>query len=320
MVTITDIRQAQARLAGVAFRIPLLPCPRTGLEKRAWFKPENLQPIGSFKIRGAYNRIAALSPDERELGVIAYSSGNHAQGVAYSAQQLGMKAVIVMPTNAPANKIAATRGYGAEVVLYDPDTESREEVAARLMDTNPYILVPPFNDPYVIAGQGTIGLEIFEDLPDVELVLVPVGGGGLLSGVATALKSLKPDVKIVGVEPELAADAQSSFRSGQIVTITPAEANRTIADGTRTQHVGDLTLAHISQYVDDIITVSEAEIREATRRLLLNAKLVVEPSGALSFAAFLYHQQELPSARNTVMILSGGNIEPALLTELLNAK
>jgi len=318
MVTIADIREAQTRLAGVAFRTPLLPCPRTGQEKRAWFKPENLQPIGSFKIRGAYNRIAALSPQERARGVIAYSSGNHAQGVAYSAQQLGLKAVIVMPTNAPAIKIAATRSYGAEVVLYDPATELREEVAARLMESNPYILVPPFNDPYVIAGQGTIGLEIFEDLPGAELVLVPVGGGGLLSGVAVALKTLKPDVKIIGVEPELAADAQASFRSGQIVAITPAEANRTIADGTRTQHVGDLTLAHIRQYVDDIITVSEAEIREATRRLLLNAKLVVEPSGALSFAAFLFHQQLLPTSNNTVMVLSGGNIEPALLNELLS--
>lgn len=269
---------------------------------------------------GAHNRISALFPRQRAQGVIAYSSGNHAQGVAYSTQILNVPSVIVMPNNAPANKIAATRRYGADVVLYDPATESREEVAGRLMEAHPYILVPPFNDPYVIAGQGTIGMEILQDLPDVEMVLVPVGGGGLISGVATAIKSIKPEVKIVGVEPELAADAQASFRSGQIVTISPAEANRTIADGTRTQHVGDLTLAHMQQYVDDIITVSENEIRDATRRLLLNAKLVVEPSGALSFAAYLYHQHELPPVEFTVMILSGGNIEPALLTELLNAK
>ena len=312
MVTLDDIEQARTRVRGVAVHTPLVLSHKTDGDTAAYFKPEGFQPIGSFKIRGAYNRLAALTPQERELGVIAYSSGNHAQGVAYAALKLGLKATIVMPRNAPAVKIAATRSFGANVVLYDPATEKREEVAARLMAEKPAVLVPPFDDPYVIAGQGTIGLEIVEDLPDIDLVLVPVGGGGLLSGVATAIKSVKPHVKVIGIEPELAADAQESFRSGRVVEITAAHAGRTIADGVRTQHVSELTLAHIQRYVDDIITVSEAEIRDATRHIVLNAKLVTEPSGALSFAAFNFHRSELPPARNVVMIVSGGNIEPRL--------
>jgi threonine dehydratase len=316
MVTLDDIKAAQKRLTGVTFHTPLIPCPKAaGVE--AYFKPESFQPIGSFKIRGAYNCIAAMPEAQRAQGVIAYSSGNHAQGVAYAARLLGLKAVIVMPHNAPKVKVEATQGYGAKVVFYDPATQKREEVAARLMQGQNWTLVPPFNDPYVIAGQGTIGLEIYEDLPEVELALVPVGGGGLLSGVATALKSLKPSIKIIGVEPELAADAQESFRSGKIVEITAAQTGRTIADGTRTLSLGNLTFAQIRHYVDDIITVSEAEIRDAVRRLALNSKLTIEPSGALPFAAFLHHQPELPKASKVVMVLSGGNIEPELLKELL---
>jgi threonine dehydratase len=317
MISLDDIYKARERLSGVTLHTPLLPCPDAPEEINAFFKPESFQPIGSFKLRGAYNRIAAMSPEQKANGVIAYSSGNHAQGVAYAAMKQGVKAVIIMPKNAPSVKIEATRSFGAEVVLYDPVTEKREEVAAKLMEGKNWTLVPPFNDPYVIAGQGTIGLEIFEDFPEVELALVPVGGGGLVSGVATALKSLKPDVKVIGVEPELAADAQESFRTGKIVEITNEQASRTIADGTRTLSVGTLTLEHMSQYVDDIVTVSEEEIRNATRRLLLKAKLVIEPSGALPFAAFLHRQMELPPALNIVMVLSGGNIEPAILQEIL---
>jgi threonine dehydratase len=319
MITLDDIYQARERIEALIHPTPLIACTGTRREEAIWFKPENLQPIGSFKIRGACNRVMALSPEERAAGVIAYSSGNHAQGVAFAAQRLGIKAVIVMPSNAPPNKVAATRAYGADVVLYDPAVERREEVTARLMQGQSWTLVPPFNDPYVIAGQGTIGLEILEELPDVELVLTPVGGGGLISGIAAALKSRKPDVKIVGVEPELAADAQASLRSGQLVEITPAEANRTIADGVRTLSLGDLTFAHIRRYVEDIVAVSESEIRAATRQILFEARLLVEPTAALPFAAWRYHRAELPPARQAVLLLSGGNIAPALLLELLQS-
>jgi threonine dehydratase len=320
MITLADIRDARVRLQGVIYPTPLLPYIHAAEDAPVWFKPEQLQPIGSFKLRGAYNRIAAISPDEGCTGVIAYSSGNHAQGVAYAARQLGLKAVIVMPNNAPAVKFEATRRLGAEVVAYDPATEKREVVAARLMEGQSWVLVPPFNDPYVIAGQGTIGLEIFQDMPDVELVIVPIGGGGLISGIATALKTLKPTVKIIGVEPEVANDAQLSLRSGQIVEFTPAQVSRTIADGIRTLHVGELTFAHIQRYVDDIITVSEAEIREAARRLIVEAKQVVEPSAALPFAAYLYRHDELPPARKTVLVLSGGSIDPAQVGALMHVE
>jgi threonine dehydratase len=317
LITLKDLEQAQERIQGVAVRTPLLACPGAKSVEKVFFKPESLQPIGSFKIRGAYNRIAALTSEERERGVIAYSSGNHAQGVAYSAQQLGVKAVIVMPNNAPKVKIEATRSFGAKIVLYDPTTEKREAVAARLLQESPFVLVPPFNDPYVIAGQGTIGLEIYQDFAGVELVLVPVGGGGLISGVATALKSKNPNVKVIGVEPELANDAQLSFRGGKIIEFTAAQTARTIADGTRTLSVGDITFAHIQKYVDDIITVSEAEIRDAIKKLLFKTKLVIEPSGAMPFAAFLHHRAELPPAKNIALVLSGGNIEPSILQEII---
>jgi threonine dehydratase len=318
LITLTDIQAAQTRLRGEVLHTPLLPFGEPAADGgQLYLKPENLQAVGSFKIRGASNRLLSLSAEERSRGVIAYSSGNHAQGVARAAQRLGIKAVIVMPTNSPAVKVAATRSYGAEVVLYDPAVEKREDVAARLMEQAPYVLVPPFNDPYVIAGQGTIGLEIFQDLPDVDLVLVPVGGGGLISGVAAALKALRPSVKIIGVEPELAADAQASLRAGQIIGWPAADTNRTLADGVRTLQVGDLTFAHLQRYVDGIITVSEAEIRSATGRLLTEARLMVEPTAALPLAAYLYHRPKLPPARNTVAVITGGNIDPAVLFDLL---
>jgi threonine dehydratase len=319
LVTLAEIKEAQARIRGVARHTPLLELSgdRTTGTPHVYLKADNLQPIGAFKIRGAFNRLAALSAEEKAAGVIAYSSGNHAQGVAYAARQLGIKAVIVMPTNAPAVKINATRSFGAEVVLYDPATEKREEVAAKLMQGQNWTLVPPFNDPYVIAGQGTAGLEIFEDLPEIELVLIPVGGGGLLSGVATALKSLKPSVKIIGVEPELAADAYESFKSGSIVEYSAAKASRTIADGVRTSSVGKLTFAHIKAYVDDIITVSEAEIQEGVRRLLFEQHLLVEPAGVLPYAAYFHHRAELPAASHVVLMLSGGNIDPVILQNII---
>lgn len=318
LVTLADIQQAQARLRGVVRHTPLLPFgdPMPDGEQ-LYLKPENLQSIGSFKIRGASNRLLTLSAEERERGVIAYSSGNHAQGVARAAQLLGVKAVIVMPTNSPQVKVDGTRRLGAEVVMYDPAVEKREDVAARLMTGAPYVLIPPFNDAHVIAGQGTVGLEIFADLPAVDLVLLPVGGGGLISGVAVALKALRPEVQIIGVEPELAADAQASLQSGKIVGWPAADTNRTLADGVRTLEVGDLTFAHLQRYVDGIVTVSEAEIRAAARRLLTEARLLVEPTAALPLAAYLYHRAELPPARQTVAVVTGGNVDPAVLLDLL---
>ena len=319
-VTLSDIEQAQTRLRGVVRHTPLLPFGEPEADgTQLYLKPENLQAIGSFKIRGASNRLLSLTEAERGRGVIAYSSGNHAQGVASAAQRLGIRATIVMPANSPRVKIAATRSYGAEVVLYDPATERREDVAARLVQARavPPVLVPPFNDAHVIAGQGTAGLEIFQDLPAVDLVLVPVGGGGLISGVAVALKTLRPEVKIIGVEPELAADAQASFRTGHIVAWPAADTNRTLADGVRTLALGDLTFAHVRRYVDDILTVSEAELRAAARCLLTEARLLVEPAAALPLAAWLYHRAELPGARCPVALVTVGNVDAEVLAELL---
>ena len=313
LLTLDAIRQAQKRLQNVAYRTPLIPVP--GDEAIAWFKPENLQPISSFKIRGAYNRIAALSPEERAAGVIAYSSGNHAQGVAYAAKRLGIPAIIVMPNNAPKVKVEATRSYDAEVIFYDPQKEKREEVARQMMQGKSYVLVPPYDHPEVIAGQGTIGLEIVEDLPNVELVIVPIGGGGLISGVATAIKSLKPNAKVIGVEPELAADAQESFKSGKLVEWDVARTGRTIADGVRTLSLSVLTFEHVQHYVDNVITVSEKQIQEAAKTIALKSKLVAEPSGVLPLAAYLFHASELPASQTTVLVISGGNIEPALLAD-----
>jgi len=284
--------------------------------RKLYLKPENLQPIGAFKLRGAYNKIASLSPEERGRGVITYSSGNHGQGVAYAARALGAKAVIVMPNNAPALKREAAAAMGAEIVLVGPGSLERQTQAEELAAQRGYVIVPPFNDEKIIAGQGTMGLEILEDLPDVETVLVPVGGGGMLSGVATAIKLSKPSTKIIGVEPELAADAQASFRAGKIVESTAEQTSRTIADGLRTQSLGAITFKHIQQYVDDILTVSEDEIRQAVRWLAGNPKTVAEPSGAVAVAGFLFHQDQLPKTNVNVAIISGGNIDPQMLQEI----
>jgi threonine dehydratase len=284
--------------------------------RKLYLKPENLQPIGAFKLRGAYNKIASLSPEERNRGVITYSSGNHGQGVAYAARALGAKAVIVMPDNAPAIKRDAVASMGAEIVLVGPGSLDRQRKAEELAARHGYVIVPPFNDEKIIAGQGTMGLEILEDLPEVETVLVPVGGGGMLSGVATAIKLSKPGAKVIGVEPELAADAQASLRAGRIVQSTAEQTSRTIADGLRTQSIGAINFEHIRQYVDDIVTVSEDEIRHATRWLATNPKTVAEPSGAVAVAGFLFHQDQLPRTTMNVAIISGGNIDPHMLQEI----
>lgn len=281
-----------------------------------YLKPENLQPIGAFKLRGAYNKIASLTDEERARGVITYSSGNHAQGVAYAARALETKAVIVMPRNAPAIKRDATAALGAEIVLVGPSGVERQIKAEELAAEHGYVIVPPYDDEKIIAGQGTAGLEILEDLPEVELVLVPVGGGGLISGISTAIKLSKPTAKVIGVEPELAADAQASLRAGEIVKFPSEQVLSTCADGLRAQYIGTLTFEHIRRYVDDIVTVTEAEIMEAAAILAQNPKTVAEPSGAVATAAFLFHREQLPASNHTVAVISGGNIDPDLLRRI----
>jgi len=315
IVNLADIRSAQARLQGVAVRTPLFSFDMPD-ERKLFLKLENLQPIGAFKIRGAYNKIASLTPEERKHGVITYSSGNHGQGVAYAARALGAKAVIVMPRAAPAIKREAVAAMGAEIVLVGPSSLERQHRAEELAQKHGYFIVPPFNDERIIAGQGTIGLEILEDLPDVETILVPVGGGGMISGISTAVKLSKPSVNVIGVEPELASDAQASLHEGHIVESTAEQVSQTIADGLRTQSIGPINFEHIRKYVDNIVTVSESEIREAVRRLAANSKTLAEPSGAVAVAAFLFHKDELPHTAINVAVISGGNIEPTVLKEI----
>jgi threonine dehydratase len=321
MVTIHDIVEAQARLRGVTVRTGLIQASLgedgAGPDSRKlYLKPENLQPIGAFKLRGAYNKIASLSPEERSRGVITYSSGNHGQGVAYAARALGAKAVIVMPSNAPAIKREATASLGAEIVLVGPGSLERQIKAEELSAQHGYVIVPPFNDEKIIAGQGTMGLEILEDLPEVETVLVPVGGGGMISGVAAAIKLSKPTAKVIGVEPELAADAQASLRAGKIVQSTSEQVSQTMADGLRTQSIGAINFEHIRLYVDDIVTVSESEIRKTMQWLATNPKTVAEPSGAVAVAGFLFHEDQLPKTTINVAIISGGNVDPNILQEM----
>ena len=329
LVSLEDIRAARQRIAGTAVHTPLLPIHPAGIPGQLFLKDEGLQPIGSFKLRGAANKILSLPPEARAAGVITFSSGNHAQGVAYAARSAGIKAVIVMPRGAPAIKIAATQALGAEIVFVETASSAErklraEELAAR----HGYIMAPPYDDPAIIAGQGTCGLEILEDLPDVDLVLVPVSGGGLLSGIAAAIKHQRPEVSVIGIEPELAGDARESFLSGTL-TSWPAElTTRTLADGLRTQSVGELNWQHIRAFVDNILTVSEEEIRSAVKAIYEMAPsrsgsmptetgLVAEPSGAVTTAALLYRTTALLPYRKVAAVLSGRNIEAGLLARLL---
>ena len=299
-------------------RTPLLRWPHER-DREIYLKLESTQPMGAFKIRGAYNRISRLTDAEKRRGVITFSSGNHAQAVAYAAREVGAQAVIIMPDNAPKVKVDGTRALGGEVVFVGPASSERQAKAEELVAKHDYVVIPPYDDPHIIAGQGTCGLEIVEDLPDAEVVLAPVSGGGLLSGVATAVKLSRPDVKVIGVEPELAADTTESFRKGEIVEWPAERTSRTICDGLRTQSVGKLPFEHIRKYVDDIVNVSEDEVREAMRQLVLRGRVVAEPSGAASFAALLFHSQQLPRAKRYVAIISGGNTEPAFLADVIAA-
>jgi threonine dehydratase len=315
-VTLSDIQQARTRLQGITTRTPLIEFHPADPTRRLFLKPENQQPIGAFKLRGAYNKIASLSEEDRKRGVISYSSGNHAQGVAYAARALGVHAIIVMPNNAPAIKREATAALGAEIVLVGPGSAERQLKAEELAAQHGYVIVPPYNDEKIIAGQGTIGLEILEDLPEVEAVFSPVGGGGLISGVAAAIKLTRPQVQVIGVEPELAADAHASLRSGKIVQFPAEQVSRTIADGLRTQSVGAINFDHMQCFVDAIVTVSEDEIHQALKLLAENPDTVAEPSGAVATAGFLFRADQLPKTKLNVAIISGGNIEPTMLEEL----
>jgi threonine dehydratase len=311
LVGLDRIREAARMLDGVAIRTPLVPFGRP--EDRTYLKAESLQPIGAFKIRGAYVAVASLTADERARGVITYSSGNHAQGVARAARLLGVPAVIVMPSDAPAIKARRVAEDGAEIVLVGPSSAERQARAEQIAADRGLAIIPPYDDDRIIAGQGTVGLEIAEDLPDLAAVLVPIGGGGLASGVAAAVRALHPRARIVGVEPELAADARESLATGLIVRWSAERVGRTIADGTRTQALGERTFAHLSRLLDDIVTVTEAEIVAGIRLAAEESRLVVEPSGALSVAALRYRAVEAGLAGATgpvVAIVSGGNVDP----------
>jgi threonine dehydratase len=332
LISLAEIHAARERIASTVVRTPMIRMSRARLRMAGWpelsdsipeiyLKDESAQPIGSFKLRGAYNKVRSLSPEQLKRGVITYSSGNHAQGVAYAARALGAKAVIVMPENAPRVKREATAALGAEIVTVGPASTERKLKAEELVAKHGYVMVPPYDDEAIIAGQATCGLEILEQLPSVELVLSPVSGGGLLSGVATGIK-LTAEAQGVqapqvwGCEPELAGDAAESFRTKTLVEWPAAKTTRTIADGLRTQSLGERNFAHILRFVDGIVTVTEDEIREALRVILKATAIVAEPSGAVALAAALFHAHELPPARRVVAILSGGNLDPDLRTEL----
>jgi threo-3-hydroxy-L-aspartate ammonia-lyase len=317
LVSLAEIQEAASLLASVAVRTPLVPVPR--LHPDLLVKPESLQPTGSFKLRGAYAAISASGRQARERGVIAHSSGNHGQAVAYAAARLGVRAVVVVPSTAPKVKTDAIEYYGAELVTVAPTMAARVAAADELMARHGYVLIPPFDDRRVIAGQGTIGLEIAADCPQVGLVLVPISGGGLISGIAAAIRACCPDAAVVGVEPELAADARDSFRRGERIAWAAADVQRTIADALRVEQVGALPFEHIRELVTDIVTVTEDEMRAAVRLLASQARLVAEPGGAAAVAACLFRAKELPAAGPPVAVLSGGNIDPELLASIVGS-
>lgn len=314
MPSFDDVASAAERLKGVAHRTPVM-TSRTlndAVGATVFLKCESFQRAGAFKFRGAFNALSRLSDEEKRRGVLTYSSGNHAQAVALASRLLGIRATVVMPQNAPAPKRLGTEGYGAEIVAYDPEGASREEIAARIQGETGAVLIPPFDHPDVIAGQGTSAMELFEEVGPLDALYVPCGGGGLLSGCGLAAKRLSPDCRVVGVEPELADDATRSFRTGTLHTVRNPP---TIADGARTPSLGTITFPLVRSLVDDMTTVSEAEIVNATLFLWERMKLVVEPTGALGLAAVRRGSPQLQGKRVGV-VLSGGNVDPGLLAAL----
>ncbi len=306
-ISFDDVARAHERISGVAHRTPVLTSTYANSLAGAelFFKCENFQRVGAFKFRGAYNAISQFTPDQRAGGVVAFSSGNHAQAIALSASLLDVKSVVVMPTDAPAVKIAATRGYGGEVVLYDRYTEDREEIGKRIVEERKMTMIPPYDHPHVMAGQGVAAKELIEDVGQLDMLIVPVGGGGLISGCATAVKSMSPGCIVIGVEPEAGNDVQRSLHTGRIVHI---DVPQTIADGAQTQHVGQYTFPIIQHLVDDILTVSDDELIETMKFFASRMKILVEPTGCLGAAAAFGRQLDRHGKRVGV-ILSGGNID-----------
>lgn len=331
LVGLDEIRAAADTLRGITVRTPLL---RFGLpllsdpqgRTRAWLKPENLQPIGAFKLRGAYNALSRLSDEQRAQGVVTASSGNHGQGVARAARLLGMRAVVVMPSDTPQVKIGGVESDGAEIVLVGPASAERIGRAREMAESDGLAFIHSYDHRDIISGQGTAGLEIAEDLTELQdapggafpagpfTVLVPIGGGGLASGVATAVKSMRPDATVLGVEPAFAADARQSLDEDRIVSWTPEQVARTSADGMRTTALGQLTFRHLRHWLDGVVVVDESEIMRAMLRAQRAARIVLEPSGATALAAWLFHAEELPPEGPVVCLLSGGNVDPLAYT------
>ena len=315
MLTFNEILAARQRIEGIAHRTPVLTSrsfnERSGCE--VFFKCENLQRAGAFKFRGAYNKISSLSEEERSRGVLAYSSGNHAQATALAAKLFGVPAVIVMPHDAPEVKVKATRGYGAEIVFYDRYQESREATGERICQERSLTLVPPFDDYLIMAGQGTAALELIEDVPELDLLVIPTSGNGLLAGCAVAAKHLRPQIRIFGVEPEAGNDTWLSFRKGERVEIPVP---KTIADGLQTSAPGKLTFPIVQRLVEDILLVKDEELIETIRFILERMKVLVEPSGAAAAAAVLSHKFDF-NGRRTGVLLSGGNVDLVKLAEYL---
>ena len=317
-LTLDDVHAAARRLLNRIIRTPVVTSEAWDEASgyRVFFKCENLQRSGSFKIRGALNRLLTLDPEERGRGVVAFSSGNHAQGVALAARMAGTTAVVVMPKDAPLLKLQATRGHGAEVVFYDRQHDDREALARRLSAETGRVLVPPYDDYAIMAGQGTAALELLQDVPSLDALVTPVGGGGLMAGCSTVARTLFPGLTIVGVEPETANDTWLSLQKGERVTIAPPP---TIADGVRVTSPGALTFPILSQNLTDVALVSDDEIRAAVRYLVLRARVVVEPTGAVGAAAVLTGKLPVERGARVGVVLSGGNIDPDLLMEILRS-
>jgi len=309
MLTYADIEQAAERIRGVAHRTPVLTSRTADLRSGAqlFFKCENLQRMGAFKFRGAYNAVSQFSDEQRRAGVLTYSSGNHAQAIALSASLLGMRSAIIMPHDAPALKVQATREYGGEVIVYDRYKENREEIGRRLAQERGMTLIPPYDHPHVICGQGTAAKELFDEVGQLDLLLVCLGGGGLLAGSALAAAALSPSCKVIGVEPELGNDGQQSLRKGEVVHIAVPD---TIADGAKVTHVGEHNFEVIKRHVDDIVTVSDAQLVETMKFFAERMKMVVEPTGCLGAAAALHGVLPVQGKKVGILI-SGGNVDLA---------
>ena len=315
MLDINQIYEARERIASRIHRTPVVTSRQfnQAAGKEVFFKCENLQRAGAFKIRGATNKIHSLTDDEKRRGIVAFSSGNHAQAVALAGREAGLRAVIAMPTDAPKAKVSATRDYGAEVVFYDRQKQDREAFALDLAEREKLVMVPPYDDEFILAGQGTCGLELMEEVPDLDCVLTPCSGGGLFAGVATAVKALNPKVRCFPVEPADADDTRQSLLKGERVTIPPPA---TIADGLRVQTPGRLTFPIVQQLAEDVLTVSDDEIVVTLRFILFRMKLLVETSGVAAAAAVMF--QKLPAdVKRVGVVLSGGNIDPELLAQLI---